>query len=181
MSAPKEMAPLVLDSRPDGEQAAHDHSPFLDTAWARQRGRLSFARSFVASSFNTLSTLKHKTTRVYQPLFWKEIWKHAREDVQQVQWKPVLRQILYHFWPLSAVFLVFICTFLLGALQPAGNHQACRPDSQFSISTLYNPWVIGGLFHITLHFGSLSFSTAKFIDVTWDIVRLQQPYFSQLR
>ncbi|CAI6334661.1 unnamed protein product [Periconia digitata] len=53
-----------------------------------------------------------------------------------------------------------------------GTTSACRPDDTFSVLPAYMFWSIwsgSGLFQVTLGVGELSFSTAKAIDVAWDI------------
>lgn len=47
---------------------------------------------------------------------------------------------------------------------------SCHPDGIFRYSQRYSPWAISGLFQITFGFGSMSFSEAKLIDVTWDLL-----------
>ncbi len=47
---------------------------------------------------------------------------------------------------------------------------ACQPDSGFYIGFGdYDIWDVSGFFQITLGFGEFTFSTAKTIDVGWDV------------
>lgn len=69
-----------------------------------------------------------------------------------------------------------------GACTPAGNFQllerAAIQDSSGQYQTLnhtprYNPWTTDTAFQIDMSHGSFSFSTAKLIDIMWDVVRLR--------
>jgi hypothetical protein len=47
----------------------------------------------------------------------------------------------------------------------------CDPDGSFNTGLeSVSAWRPSAAFQITLGFGSMSFSTAKFIDIIWDVV-----------
>lgn len=73
---------------------------------------------------------------------------------------------LCYIW---AVVVVFACIFVPLLLNFDNSWDHCAPDGSFrleSSSVLAPTW----FFQVVLGFGSLDFTTAKAIDVVWDVV-----------
>lgn len=110
----------------------------------------------------------------------KTAWLEMRSDLCEAGWRGCLAWL-----GLCVYFLglpvVLVSLLLLAAMEPETD-TACMPDGSFHLytqSTVYfsgsgylsiNYWDLHDFFQITLGFGALSFSEAKIIDVSWDIV-----------
>jgi hypothetical protein len=101
----------------------------------------------------------------------QNLGENLKEDFNALRWIPLLWWLLAHLGTLAGVaillrYLVLITTVPIFA--PSG---VCMPDGSFNAGLdPYNMWSSSGFFQITLGFGELSFGTAKFIDVAWDVV-----------
>ncbi|KAJ3560864.1 hypothetical protein NPX13_g9159 [Xylaria arbuscula] len=90
----------------------------------------------------------------------REAWKEALADLT-ARWRLILGVLWF------AGLLASLVILGLFAFPPPF---ACRPDGAFSPFTGYTYWDVSGFFQITFAFGSLTFTEAKVIDTTWDIL-----------
>lgn len=80
--------------------------------------------------------------------------------------------LLIVIWILSLLILIIFIALIPTGILGINEKEPCQPDGKFSlIANSFNWWAYGGFFEITLRMGRLSFTTAKLIDVTWDLVR----------
>ncbi|KIW12230.1 hypothetical protein PV08_09506 [Exophiala spinifera] len=74
-------------------------------------------------------------------------------------------------WPLLFVGGLLSILPVITSKKRYRDADACQPDSGFSVGYgTYNIWALSGFFQITLGFGRLSFSAAKALTVSWDII-----------
>jgi hypothetical protein len=98
--------------------------------------------------------------------FVREGHRQARNDVQ-ARWR------IGGSWLLVVVWFVGLCLVLATVSRVSiDDLRACQPDGTFALYPQhYQFWSSSDVFQITLAHGNLSFTKAKVIDVTWDIVR----------
>lgn len=105
-----------------------------------------------------------------------EQWKGAtREVLEDLRSKRSWRPIFYFLSTCWVAFLAFSISMLAissyGTSLQQSDTSACKPDGNFSpYANTYNAWGSSGFFQITLAFGSLSFTSAKVIDICWDMI-----------
>lgn len=107
---------------------------------------------------------------------WKDSHVQAHQDLRSRGPACGLCCLVY-FW-LSGLITSF-CLVVVFTTRPGYGYllgqtgSACLPDGNFGIEPYnYNYWFNSGFFEITLGFGRLTFTQAKFVDVVWDIVGL---------
>lgn len=89
-----------------------------------------------------------------------------------------LRPLVMDLFPpviICALLSLIIFMSLYGPLvKPRASFNHCAADGKFSVDFAdfqsYTPWKREALFVINLGFGSYSFTMAKLIDVSWDVV-----------
>lgn len=79
---------------------------------------------------------------------------------------------LFGAWALGVVG-IFVYLLAIGIPSDTWDERtACSPDNFFNVNaSAYNVWSGSGFFEINLGSGSLTFTQAKLIDISWDIVR----------
>ena len=150
----------------------------------------------VRSQLSDISLLKHRTRRYSKTaassissqarrVLSKDFAKHsvyrsrtffgeAFEDLQSLVGPSGWRHFLWRVFTLCGPVLIIcgVCAILPFISSPKlfGVSEVCQPDSGFYIGfDEYDIWNVSGFFQITLGFGKFSFSTAKIIDVGWDV------------
>lgn len=113
----------------------------------------------------TGSTIHPKTSRFLA--LWREGHRQAAKDFR-ARWQRCGMWCLVIIWflvlILSLIALILINTDFTGA-------NACLPDGSFSVEpSTYRYSSRSGFFEITLAFGTMTFTQAKVLDVSWDIV-----------
>jgi hypothetical protein len=116
--------------------------------------------------------------------FWRTAHHQAWDDLK-TRGKSGAFWVLYSFFLIGLIFaftLLAIMSSLRGMsglefsytiLAPVstGQDTACQADGNFYTNPNdFNYWHTLGFFQITLGFGNFSFTTAKVIDVMWDVV-----------
>ncbi|KAJ9613136.1 hypothetical protein H2200_003077 [Cladophialophora chaetospira] len=148
------------------------------------------ARASRRTRLSDISLLKYNARRRTG-----KVWSETHSGLRRVRskdfWKQILPQSKVFFreawadfkslYPLYRLFtLLWPLLFIAGlaaVLPIITSHKlyqvskACQPDSGFYVGFgEYDIWDLSGFFQITLGFGELSFSTAKLIDVCWDVI-----------
>lgn len=94
--------------------------------------------------------------------------RQAWSDLRSIRWAR------FGLWTLYWSFLVAIPTAIMAVSFTRGGgfyNTRCLPRDSFSpLPERYNFWDISGFFDIALAFGPLSFTNAKIIDVSWQLV-----------
>ncbi|OTA56503.1 hypothetical protein K449DRAFT_306300, partial [Hypoxylon sp. EC38] len=96
----------------------------------------------------------------------------ALSDLRSIRWARVGLWTLLAVWSIIILGL-FIFLALYGPLSSdfESRYTACRSDGSFNIMVYeYNAWSASGFFEINLGFGNLTFTQAKVIDISWDII-----------
>jgi len=125
-----------------------------------------------------MTTLSSISTGVHT-LTWKPTTEKSQsqppEDDDTTRLKKYRSHVYASFTPIAT--LIFTCLF--GFLGPGLAGTSCTqtlkllatPTFQpISAPTSYEPWAVSQLLAINLGLGSMPFTTAKFIDVFWDVV-----------
>lgn len=93
------------------------------------------------------------------------------ETLRTVEWRTLLGRVVLHFPPIAALLGLFAGLLRVSFGRALTPSSACLPDGSFDPAyTSYNPWAAGGIFQITVGYGRFPFSTAKLIDIFWDMV-----------
>lgn len=88
-------------------------------------------------------------------------------------WLQIFFPLLCFIWML---FILSLTELLIIWGNFPSSPSACKPDNSFSpFSDDYKWWSQRSFFEITLRGGSLTFSQAKAVDVTWDLVCITSP------
>lgn len=98
----------------------------------------------------------------------REIWN----DLKSTDWRKFgIRLLLFSWGTLIFLMAIFFPTLIVGTLADNNSYlwNYCAPDGSFSVVPV-DVWNIQWFFQIVLGFGNLSFTTAKIIDVVWDVV-----------
>lgn len=135
---------------------------------SRAQGQASHAASSIKSNFKQLFTRRFwHTLPSHTRSWWQEVWA----DVKTMRVGHQLWRFTNIFGPI-AIIVILIIVMKIATLQDLYPvYEACRPDSGFYVGDgEYNIWARDGFFQITLGFGEFPFSTAKIIDIAWDIV-----------
>lgn len=111
--------------------------------------------------------------------WWAELGRDTWTDIRHVKsgdgilWVP-----LYMFSAILVQLAILVFKERLSltptSMYPTGG-LGCHPDGSFGYMGDYNRWGIFGFFQITIRSGYLSFTQAKVIDITWDVVRIFWP------
>lgn len=110
--------------------------------------------------------------------YWDELkitWQDVVSDLAGGQWKAPLTAFagLAVLGGLATALVLLVRLSQIDyAYEVLNGGQACGPGGKFSpyLEDEWEFWVVKDFFEITLKFGDFSFSTAKMIDVAWDIV-----------
>ncbi|KAL9618766.1 MAG: hypothetical protein Q9160_006560 [Pyrenula sp. 1 TL-2023] len=139
------------------------------------------------------STIRSKTTSpAKRPVSWQEtswsfqdsyhalvpLWEATKIFLREAHWRHILRVsgLQTFLWFVLAgwlyLFVWILKNLTLSGEADSSSYGGCSPAGDWipPYSDGFNSWDVSAMFQITVGFGSLSFSTAKFIDVTWDVV-----------
>lgn len=141
---------------------------------------------------SAFSTLLSKIGRLPKPILWTEVcfffqdsyhasgplFRRIRHRVRSAQWRRILRYngVQALLWTILVGWLML--TSYIGVTvsgdtgQYAGSgYGGCSPAGEFMapLDGRFSNWDVRSTFQITVGFGHLTFSTAKFIDVAWDV------------
>lgn len=106
----------------------------------------------------------------------RSFWRRTFEEIKNAPWRWIFRRFFSHILPLLiicglSVFLAKLSDKYFFAIR---DDPVCQLNGSFSITNGgYSPWTRDAVFAINIRFGTYSFSTAKFIDIVWDIVSLR--------
>lgn len=97
----------------------------------------------------------------------KNLWQAHRQALEDIRtrWH---RSLAWFFflglcWCMANLYLL---TYGYG-----NKSSACLPDGSFNIyPSSFRYWSWSGFFQVTVGFGTLNFTQAKAIDITWDVV-----------
>lgn len=128
----------------------------------------------------SFSTLKF---HLPSPTFWQNARRRTKSFLQDAVTdlrSPGLRHDLYRICtilcPILFIIGLIVVIPVIASSRLYSVDYACRPDSGFYVGNgSYNFWSLSGFFQITLGFGELSFSTAKTINVFWDVRKRPAP------
>lgn len=110
------------------------------------------------------------------------------EQSTRVPWQRLAKRALLFLWISFLIFLLAI--LLIWGASPNGAwlkelfspSAGCQPGGTFTpFAYGYSPWASSGLFEVAMGFGgALSFTEAKIIDTTWDLVSIAPMPFLNL-
>lgn len=107
--------------------------------------------------------------------WWVELGRDTWTDIRHVKSGDGILWV-----PLYLVLAIFLQVVFLASMKGSTvwtsssslqEIPGCLPDGSFGDLINYNRWGLPGFFQITLRSGPLTFTQAKVIDITWDIVR----------
>lgn len=115
----------------------------------------------------------------------KGAFKDARKDIKSIPrpFSSSSRRFLARFGIVIWFASLFTLLSFLSFWMSLGLESPCEADGDFNIELdsemggfkyRGDLWAIKGFFEVTLGWGKLSFTAAKLIDVTWDLVRPMQ-------
>ncbi|KAI1455161.1 hypothetical protein F4805DRAFT_437039 [Annulohypoxylon moriforme] len=100
-------------------------------------------------------------------------FQEAVSDLKSIRRERAVLWSLLGIW-ITAVLGVFISLTAYAFSSTEfryGETTACRSDNSFNVNiSAYNAWEASGFFEINLGAGNLTFTQAKVIDITWDII-----------
>ncbi|KAI1779343.1 hypothetical protein F4818DRAFT_247220 [Hypoxylon cercidicola] len=114
--------------------------------------------------------------RVFKPILKQcnAAYGEVLSDLQSIRWARGGLWSLFGAWILSLLGLFAALVFTGFAPDIASSYSettACRSDNSFNVNTYaYIIWARLGFFEIHLGGGSLTFTEAKVIDISWDII-----------
>ncbi|OBS29478.1 hypothetical protein FPOA_03415 [Fusarium poae] len=149
----------LLDDPPDVERASTPREPA-----PRSPGTLEKPKR---SSFSFIASIRSSFTV-------------AGKDIRSIpRYKSSkLRRLLWEFLASITIVSLLIALFFLTFRVNLQSTDPCGPDGDFRLKTdqddyfIYNSnlWALSGFFEVTLGWGEFDFTTAKLIDVAWDLV-----------
>lgn len=109
---------------------------------------------------------------------WRQKWDgivSSNARARPKSWRLLQRRLLSRVLPIILIMGVIVLVVLMSVAPALFFHNmnsACNPNGEFSLSIdQYTPWQGSGIFAINMRFGSLDFWQAKFVDISWDVVR----------
>lgn len=134
----------------------------------RAQARASIAASSLKAQVRQLFTAAYWRALPSQTKLWlREVWS----DAKTLRLGHQFYRILSFTGPLVVIILLCLVLKIVTKKDLYPVHEACRPDAGFYVGdNEYNIFASTGFFQITLAFGHFPFSTAKIIDVAWDVV-----------
>ncbi|KAK5059893.1 hypothetical protein LTR84_009776 [Exophiala bonariae] len=134
----------------------------------RMKAQASIAASSLKAQIRQLFTVSFWRTLPSQTkTWWQEVWS----DAKTLRLGHQFYRIFNFTGPLVVIILLCMVLKIITRKDLYPVDEACRPDAGFYVGdTEYNIFASTGFFQITLAFGTLPFSTAKIIDVAWDVV-----------
>lgn len=98
---------------------------------------------------------------------WKNSYRDLCGDLKGTKWLRGLGWLVGIIWIFGLI--AGVCT--ISVLSFSSSTTACQPDGSFRLHPeTFSMWSSSGYFQITLGGGHLTFTEAKVIDISWDIV-----------
>lgn len=97
---------------------------------------------------------------------WRDIC--AIREYDSSRWSSAGRQFVLFFW----IPFLFVAPISIPVLNSSRSQMPCNIFKAMNFEQSYKPWEIDKFFEITLSWGELSYTSAKIIDVAWDLVRV---------
>jgi hypothetical protein len=102
--------------------------------------------------------------------FFREAFSDLKTICKTLRWRHLAWRFYTLFCPLLFIGATTAILPIISSHRLYRVRNACQPDSGFYVGFGdYDIWKLSGFFQITLGFGDFSFSTAKIIDVGWDV------------
>ncbi|KIW39208.1 uncharacterized protein PV06_09002 [Exophiala oligosperma] len=128
--------------------------------------------------YTPTSSILHWTHRRSVKYLWRSFRSNTKRFFTQgfaelgiPNWRHNVCQCAILIWPLLFIGALVSILPVITSKRLFRDTDACQPDSGFSVGYgTYNIWSLAGFFQITLGFGRLSFSAAKALTVSWDII-----------
>ena len=137
------------------------------------------ARRHSQKAWSTSSSQLHVRTKDFWPRAVPQTKAFLRESsddlksilgLEQHSWRHLIGRFYTLFGPILFIGGTAAVLPLITAHRLYQVSDACQPDSGFYVGyDEYDIWDVAGFFQITLGFGEFPFSTAKTIDVGWDV------------
>jgi hypothetical protein len=106
--------------------------------------------------------------------WWTELGRDTWTDIRLVNSGDGILWVPLYLVSTSLVQLVILISMKGSPFAPASSSQSngigCLPDGSFGDANKYDRWGLSGFFQITLRSGYMTFTQAKVVDITWDIV-----------
>ncbi|CAG9986247.1 unnamed protein product [Clonostachys byssicola] len=97
-------------------------------------------------------------------------FKEAWHDLRSMKWQREGPLYLFAIWVHCLVALV-VWMLLVSLGSGTSKDSPCHPDGAFNaIADTFDWWAPKGLFQITLRTGTLSFDSAKAVDIFWNLI-----------
>jgi hypothetical protein len=131
-------------------------------------------QSFRSQSQNSLHESDSNRTR-YWPVEDGQTITPFPQRRRRRKWRSIVNHCNACFWVSSTLVALIILPLCSVAYSYSGggvpSFGVCQPNGDFNTGLEpVSAWSPSAAFQITLGFGSMSFSTAKFIDIVWDVV-----------
>lgn len=99
-------------------------------------------------------------------------FKEAWHDLRSMKWQREGLMYLFAIWVYCLTALV-VWMLLVSIGSRTSKDSPCHPDGGFNaIADIFDWWSPKGFFQITLRTGTLSFDSAKAIDIFWNLVSI---------
>jgi hypothetical protein len=103
---------------------------------------------------------------------YKRAFQQAWQAPKAKEWRKDAPVLLVIIWISSLLTLIIFLALIPRGVLGINEQDPCQPDGEFSlVANSFDWWAYGSFFEITMRIGRFSFTTAKVIDVTWDLVR----------
>lgn len=106
----------------------------------------------------------------------RDFWRRTLEDIKNTPLRWILCCFFSHILPLLGICVLSILLATVSnedLIFNTGPYSICQLNGTFSLTyEQYNPWSREQMFAINIQFGNYGFSSAKLIDIFWDIVSL---------
>ncbi|CAH0046307.1 unnamed protein product [Clonostachys solani] len=98
-------------------------------------------------------------------------FKEAWNDLRSMKWQR--EGLMYLFAILAYCLIMLVIWLLLVSIGSSASKEdsPCHPNGEFNaIADTFDWWSPNGLFQITLRIGTLSFDSAKAVDIFWNLI-----------
>ncbi|CAH0022674.1 unnamed protein product [Clonostachys rhizophaga] len=98
-------------------------------------------------------------------------FREAWHDLRSMKWQREGLMYLFAIWVHCLIVLVVWLLLLSIGSGVSKENSPCQPDGEFNaIANTFDWWSPKGLFQITLRIGTLSFDSAKAVDIFWNLI-----------
>ncbi|VUC37057.1 unnamed protein product [Clonostachys rosea] len=98
-------------------------------------------------------------------------FKEAWHDLRSMKWQREGVMYLFALWIYCLITLVVWLSLVSKNSGASKDNTPCHPDGKFNaIADTFDWWSPNGLFQITLRTGTLSFDSAKAVDIFWNLI-----------